>query len=626
MYSKLNNSRLSFFQFIMLARAFLVATALYIIQVVLYAAPSITSQEVVEVNKMGSINFAEEKFDYNFYLNTSAIAENITKINIITDEILKICNKTYFDECHTYELNKDKNAKLMKSKIEYINAFNKLRSNRTKRCLAPNFLCWHPKDIGTMNDAYKAISSIKKELTPIAVKNYFKHDKKIALHLLEKYSDTTGNRVKKVLENTYKFYNMTTLRATVLAVVHENIRKLEAISGKKPIGEIWSAKDLKDFSTKISNLGLSNALSLPSTNLNDTINLSEVRTTINQTHVRIVVKVPIIRKAKYTLHRYIPLPFRQRGATYVINATSGYFIRDQNGETFTLPQDVFNKCATYNDMTICDILVGEHIHKTDECLDALFSGHFSSKCRKLKIDSKNYLVKLSSKSVFCYVVEPIGFEMSCNEKKRLFNVTNSMKVNVSKPCILRKLTFSQTPNNTSNDFISNLIPESESIIINTSGTTIPREEQTSLRNSAFLSVLLTFVQGKKIVNDVSSKVESGAKTLSDEGSKILNEVSDTIVSTSVSMEKSVSEFWQPAYDSMKYGITSAWVSTRDWCTENIPYAYDVSINWVVRAAEYIYEKTVDVLLKIMYVFILFVLAIAAIRYSFGWLKKRIFKK
>lgn len=576
----------------MLAKAITVATALSVIHVALYATPSTTSRETVEIHELGHLYFTEEKLEYIYYFNTSELLEDISKIETTTNEILKICKKTYLDECQPYIEDKEKNEKLLHSTTKYVKSFIKLRANKPKRCLG--ILCWDPLDIlNTLEEGLSEVKDVKRGSTLKAIKEYVDNDKKTILRAFGKYKGTNkdDSKTKGALYNILEFYKLAVIRGDLMIRFEENMIKLKSIFDKKPINEIWNKRDLDKFLLTISMSKLKDTLSFPSKTPESIIELSETRTIISETHIKIIVKIPMINKFNYTLYEFIPLPFKVNDAAYIINMTSGYFIRNPDRETYMLPHNIFNGCSLYNNITICDATVKKKLEKADECIHSLANGHYSNKCMKLRIDSKNYLIKLSNESIFCFVVEPIDFKLICDNGTRYFNITVDTRVNVSRPCELHKLTFdTQKAESQSDAWLSNLIPDSESLILNTTTRDINKLIKPSIFDkSPLLSALgkildpenilgKYFVKGTKVtanslninydelenslslgVKDAESTkkaVEDGFNAIGEQGSEIAKQVVDAFEDSFKYIDEQGSEITKKVADTLEDSFNS----------------------------------------------------------------------
>lgn len=410
-------------------------------------------QELKSVTKdFGQIVFYENtdtiQYDYSlkgYYENANVIFESFSKLNYICK------NMTDQDDCKYYIGNKENDLKMVKKNVNFIKS-----KHRQKRF-------WTACILGTAKAAKVILPASVLTMGASAVFTEYRiHQEK--LYYAKKQAEASKTELEieqKELEVAKKALNDT---KRALEILKEENKKRDEYEKLKDIIQstltrhisdseiiinvlngnvkdyLFKMVDIRDFanSIKLINESLEANYSLPNVGLFDLLEFSTVYHAKNDTHVQILINIPILNPDKSNLSGFIPLPFKQRNSVFVMDSKSEFLFM-LNNTLKMIPREYLNHCKRVKSLTICSSIVQEFIEEPELCVKEYFKND-TNDCIYKRIISQNYFVDTSDFSVYCFIVKPIVLRISCAKTSEILNIDTSQEIFFEKHCELFKMT------------------------------------------------------------------------------------------------------------------------------------------------------------------------------------------
>lgn len=180
---------------------------------------------------------------------------------------------------------------------------------------------------------------------------------------------------------------------------------------------------------------------LPSLDPYELLDVSSLSFSNNKTHISVHTKIPILHnKNTYSLYEFVPIPVKEYDNVKILNTNAKLFFHDNNNKTRVMLPQTLKHCQQLSKNTICDSILHESLFDMDTCMSAIVSNKtIPPHCEFKTMEKRNYFVKLSPHSVFCFIVSPIQFRIVCNDREKIYKLTENGIVYISDQCDIHKL-------------------------------------------------------------------------------------------------------------------------------------------------------------------------------------------
>lgn len=241
--------------------------------------------------------------------------------------------------------------------------------------------------------------------------------------------------LERELSDLTQFYDLLHITAALISKHYANIRKMEAFFSQNLKSEIFSIIDIDQFEKKIEKikLELDEQHMLPPVTTTDLVQVSKVHTIHNMSHLAIVIKIPLLQLQSLEIKEFFPVPFTKMNRTFLLNLESEIFTGN-NEEIYIIPKTALENCILFPNMTICNSMVKRMFTDPTLCVSQLLYHENDDNCTTHEIVKKNHFIKISNKSLYCYIVEPITLRLLCADESILFNMTHSEIISYSEFC------------------------------------------------------------------------------------------------------------------------------------------------------------------------------------------------
>lgn len=215
---------------------------------------------------------------------------------------------------------------------------------------------------------------------------------------------------------------------------------LTGILDQKPRAIFFNLIDVWNFTKQleIANEKLKPGFSLPCLDILEILDVSNTETSKNSTHVQLIINIPIMSNKTFDLGEIIPIPFNTINGTEIIDMNSHYYFIDEDEKVKILSGDNLKNCHKVYGLTLCNSIEMEKIEDGTLCMNSIVLKQTHKNCKTKNIARKNYILRTSQYSVFCYVVEPLVLRIKCGNEDSLHNVTNNEEFNFEENCIAYK--------------------------------------------------------------------------------------------------------------------------------------------------------------------------------------------
>lgn len=292
---------------------------------------------------------------------------------------------------------------------------------------------------------------------------------------------------------------------------------------------------------------------LPSMNPIDLIKFSEISSTRNNTHINLIAHVPIAYNKQYKLSKIIPIPTIKDNKTYILNREPEIYIQHKN-DTSIFPTHSLNKCKNSNEITICNAILQENIHKLDNCTIALISKSSDINCLFKEITPKNYIIHISNNDIYFHIHSPMALKLSCKDHSKKFNLTTSNHIKFNNLCTITKS-------------INDTIPKSNSYIESDPKFQAPKFSTFDNISKDYIELipltqhellmLQTVNNSEKTLYDIQKlKEKIQIKQHSQMLDSIANIATKTIPHKFKNMTSSIKNFFKNIYDTMIFVVIS----------------------------------------------------------------------
>lgn len=175
---------------------------------------------------------------------------------------------------------------------------------------------------------------------------------------------------------------------------------------------------------------------IPQLNLFDLMEFSQIDSSINRTHINILIHIPVVLNTVASLHTFIPRPQHHNNGTIILDEKHTYYYFDLfKYEFLVISKQDLKECMNYEYTTICNSLVAEHSIKPNDCiLSRIINKGNATSCKYRKIEHKNYILKLSRHLTLFYIVNPIIIRTVCKNNVITQNMTSDSHISLDKNC------------------------------------------------------------------------------------------------------------------------------------------------------------------------------------------------
>lgn len=416
----------------------------------IYSA-SAAKREVL-IRDQGKIIFYDDTWTLNFHLNLQAYVKNAMLLENSTIALINLCRDLPSESnCQFFIQNLREEAKDAQNDIERIKQFS-----RSKRW------AWGAIFRGIAREALVcfgviAATEIINENRMNEIKEQLNENRELVMSQLQitkmqnEIIADTSNQVTKLYESVHKLNQSTInteklndlLEVTTIAVNRhtKQTNKFINILNGDLRAQFFSVIDTDSFKSEITaiNKKLLPKAKLPASNPQDLLDLSKISSMSNDTHISIVVKIPIITNKTYDFFEYIPIPFKTETTLHILNSNAKYYLQANNNKTKFIPLSALQKCNTVNKRTFCSSIILEELRDINPCMKSILSNAQSCDCTYREILHQNYILRLSVNSVFCYIIKPITIKISCNEKSTIYELDKNTEIDFANQCELHRV-------------------------------------------------------------------------------------------------------------------------------------------------------------------------------------------
>lgn len=205
---------------------------------------------------------------------------------------------------------------------------------------------------------------------------------------------------------------------------------------------IFSILDVESFKSQIqeinNELKIQNQ-TLPQIDLNQIIQISSLFGTKNETHVKILIEIPIIKLNENPLKEIIPIPFREKHEVKILKINSFYYFINERQNNKIMTQEQFGSCITQKGLILCNSVLKSKLTNKNECINSLITNKQTNSCEDLKILKRNYIIETSKYSTYCFVIEPFKLRITCNDENFIYNLTGNKEIIYEENCNVFKV-------------------------------------------------------------------------------------------------------------------------------------------------------------------------------------------
>lgn len=412
-----------------------------------------TSSQNTMVKNIGKISFFEKTWTHSFDLSLDSYINNAILLQNITIELVQACKDTPDDvKCQYFKNNIERNAAMAQKDIDLLLHHRTKRFWAGMRNFATGFLKQALITVGIIG-VTEAIN--KNELDEIKEQLRVQKETIVSMHELDNlrnnHSVSTNNemhvlfdRVKNMTlsnQNKDTLNNLIDAAKDALSEHYQETTKFMRILNNDLRNYFFTIIDMDTFLTSIREIELllnPNAR-LPTLNPYKLLDVSSLGYTNNLTHVSLHLKMPIISNTSHNLYEFTPIPVKQNGKLQILKMTSRMYFWDKNNIIKVLRPHIFHQCIQIENNMFCNSLLYESLDPLDECMASILFNKPIEQCIFRKIEYRNYYIRLSPHSVYCYIVKPIQFRIICNGQEKIHKLNTSTEIDFSNQCDVHKV-------------------------------------------------------------------------------------------------------------------------------------------------------------------------------------------
>lgn len=203
----------------------------------------------------------------------------------------------------------------------------------------------------------------------------------------------------------------------------------------------FSIVDVKNFSARLDEINrkLQPSFCLPKLSTMELVEISNIYHEKNETHVRMMLTVPILDVKNYTLWEYIPLPYKDGQNVKIFRIDSKYVIENNDhNESKIIHGKQLEKCLKTATLTMCNSILLESTEQPDACMENLINNIYT-KCENISLKIHNHFIDTSDYSIYCFIIEPVMLKIACLNDNNIFNLSESKEIFMNNHCDLYKV-------------------------------------------------------------------------------------------------------------------------------------------------------------------------------------------
>lgn len=404
----------------------------------------------------GKLFFFENIHEVHFGLNISTIIENAKILHTNSIKLKNMCNETLQNNnCEYFVERLQYNEQLIDRDISFLKSHKNIRK---KRFIIPYAIGYM---FGKLSERKESL--MKERETNLKRLEFLEEQLKVMEKTIETTRITLLNiievikqheeKIREIEENIQKitnFYDLLHLTSTMLEDHRHNMHKLQNFWGNSIQDQLFLITDVSNFSDQmyLINNTLTKDNMLPPLNPYELINVAKIKLHQNETHIVIIVKIPILKKNHLLLNEFIPVPLLRNNKTMIIDTDSQFFIQSKETEFLILPSEVLKECVSHSNITICNSLTENTLEAPDFCIKKLLLENNDKLCAYKTIFHKNYFIKISTTSVYIHVIDPILLKSQCAGQESILELKESRLVSFPEECEILKYSDSELNNST----------------------------------------------------------------------------------------------------------------------------------------------------------------------------------
>lgn len=382
----------------------------------------------IYINKIGNLRFTKQfwRIQYNLniheYLSTADLLENyINKLNIA-------CIEMNSPLCDFFIIESQKFKNQVKSDIR---AFQLFKRSKRELVLIVLFGVTIISLIATIvntvafisitNELGENVENMRNVLN--ATQESFDLQQKMLIQAEEKINQI-GNKLSKHMISMNSFKKQSSILFIMLYLIrkHDNMHKrLGDFFMGNHRQKMFSVIDFNRFLDTIEEINtnltyVGDDLSLPKFNNQNMTDLIKISYINDGSDLSIILDIPILSGKQYTLHEIIPLPTKDESDNElsILDINSLYYLQNED-ETFLIDEKtLIDKCKHTPDLTVCDMSIYPSLEPPTGCMRGLLYNNSVSECDRKPINNENYLILITDKILYVYVVHPTKIKMLCN--------------------------------------------------------------------------------------------------------------------------------------------------------------------------------------------------------------------
>lgn len=166
----------------------------------------------------------------------------------------------------------------------------------------------------------------------------------------------------------------------------------------------------------------------------DILELCSLGSEILNDTITVYVYLPIINSNKYFLVTMIPIPITRISSISIIDSDAKYIL-ETNTTILEIPAQTLAQCAQAANLAICHSSFQDEFLPIDNCTKAIITNKRTEfYCAFKQLQYKNQLIKISDKSFYAHIINPILLKISCGSTYNIMNITHSSEIFHQKNC------------------------------------------------------------------------------------------------------------------------------------------------------------------------------------------------
>lgn len=287
--------------------------------------------------------------------------------------------------------------------------------------------------------------------------NYYRYDRyhKLMEQNLEKMRDQIENEIaerenKKKLDLLMLKYQEVKESMNLLASKHfRETQQFLRLFSKNIKSYFLDILGVEIFSQQVDEISgiLPRLYTLPTFNPLELIDVSEISTEKNLTHLRVSIDLPIVEDRTILLREMIPIPFIQSNSTRILETNSFFFLQNGNRANI-LSLDTLEGCRKTGQIILCDSLIEKTLNRPNNCQLSLINNATSYGCSSKIIENGNYFMTISPRAVYCHITNPLDLQVSCHENNFIHELRQSEVLHYDENCNVFDVSSTRMGNST----------------------------------------------------------------------------------------------------------------------------------------------------------------------------------